>query len=259
MTETVTSPTLARQLRACASEFPEAKWHQYEPAGGDAAAAGARLAFGTDVAVRYHFEKADVILALDADFLADGPGRLRYAREFAARREPQNGTMNRLYAVEPAPTVTGTMADHRLASRRARSPRSPRPSPRSSASPACGSPASPRPRPAAALVDALADDLQAHKGTSLVVAGETQPPLVHALAAAINEALGNVGKTVEYLEPVEAEPVDQIESLPSSAWPNGGGRGRRLLLILGGNPAYNAPADSTSPRRLEKVGARAPT
>ena len=115
LTETVTSPTLARQLRGLIDEFPEAKWHQYEPAGGDHARAGARLAFGEDVAVRYHFDKADVILALDADFLVTCPGRLCYARDFAARREPQGGKMNRLYAVEPAPTITGAMADHRLA------------------------------------------------------------------------------------------------------------------------------------------------
>jgi molybdopterin-containing oxidoreductase family iron-sulfur binding subunit len=111
LTETVTSPTLARQLRALQSELPEAKWHQYEPAGGDQTRAGARLAFGTDVAIRCYPEKADVILALDADFLTTCPGRLCYARQFAQRREPRAGKMNRLYAAEPTPSVTGMMAD----------------------------------------------------------------------------------------------------------------------------------------------------
>jgi molybdopterin-containing oxidoreductase family iron-sulfur binding subunit len=86
LTETVTSPTLAHQLQALLAKFPSAKWHQYEPISRDAARAGARLAFGKEVETQYDFDKADLILALDADFLSSGPGSLRYAREFAAKR-----------------------------------------------------------------------------------------------------------------------------------------------------------------------------
>jgi molybdopterin-containing oxidoreductase family iron-sulfur binding subunit len=252
LTETVTSPTLARQLRELRNDLPEAKWHQYEPAGGDQTRAGARLAFGTDVTVRYHFDKADVILALDADFLTTSPGRLCYTREFAARREPQAGTMNRLYAVEPAPTITGTMADHRLAI--------PSYQVAAVAQALAGKLDVKAAAPGVALaeaqqrwVDALAHDLQAHKGASLIVAGETQPPLVHALAHALNEALGNAGKTVEYLEPVEAEPVDQVESLRTLVADMEAGQ-VAVLLILGGNPIYNAPADVDFANAMEKVG-----
>ena len=112
LSETVSSPTLARQRENFLAAFPAAKWHQYEPWAHDNALLGARMAFGEDVATRYEVDKANVIVSLDADFLAPRPGNLRAARQFAARREP--ASMNRLYVVEPMPTVTGGMADHRL-------------------------------------------------------------------------------------------------------------------------------------------------
>jgi molybdopterin-containing oxidoreductase family iron-sulfur binding subunit len=252
LTGTVTSPTLSRQLRELRDALPEARWHQYEPAGGDNTRAGARLAFGEDVAARYDLEKADVILAIDSDFLNAGPGRLRYARQFAARREPKPGamTMNRLYAVEPTPSVTGTSADHRLplASREI-------PALARAIAGKLGVEVGQAAEPAAGLkrwADAVADDLQKHKGSCLVVAGETQPPFVHALAHAMNEALGNVGKTVEYLAPAEAEPVDQIGSLRTLVADMDAGK-VELLLILGGNPVYDAPADVAFAKTLGKV------
>ena len=116
LTETVTSPTLADQLHSLLAQFPAAKWHQYEPVGRDAAREGARMAFGQYVNTVYRFDRADVILALDADFLGSGPGSVRYARDFADRRRVTGpgSTMNRLYVVESVLTSTGAMADHRL-------------------------------------------------------------------------------------------------------------------------------------------------
>ena len=115
LTETITSPTLAGQLASVLAQYPQAKWYQWDAAGADHARAGARLAFGEYVSTRYSLEQADVIVALDADFLSCGPGSLRYAREFASRRSPaQADRMNRLYAVETMPTTTGARADHRL-------------------------------------------------------------------------------------------------------------------------------------------------
>src|SRR5712671_5651086 len=86
LTETVTSPTLAAQFKGILAEFPQAKWHQYEPANNDNARAGAVMAFGQPVNIVYDFGKADRILSLDADFLAAMPGTLRYARDFAVKR-----------------------------------------------------------------------------------------------------------------------------------------------------------------------------
>ena len=120
LTETITSPTLAAQLKAILTEFPQAKWHQYEPANNDNARAGAVMAFGQPVNTIYDFSKADRILSLDADFLAALPGTLKYARDFAARRRShddsrQEDLMSRLYVIETTPTTTGAAADHHWA------------------------------------------------------------------------------------------------------------------------------------------------
>jgi len=202
LTETVTSPTLHEQLRLLLAEFPAAKWHQYEPVNRDSVRQGAQLAFGTNVATRYDLEKADVILSLDADFLSAGPGWLRYTRDFTERRKVRGNQheMNRLYVVESTPSNTGAMADHRLPLRAveieafalalATELGVSWPLPASSAT--AGS----------AWIAPLARDLKRHPGASLIIAGEQQPPLVHALAHAMNQALGNVEKTVIYTEPV---------------------------------------------------------
>jgi molybdopterin-containing oxidoreductase family iron-sulfur binding subunit len=253
LTQTVTSPTLARQLDDLLAAFPSATWHQYEPLARDNALLGARLAFGQDVATRYHLDRANIILSLDADFLAGRPGSLRYARDFAARRHPSAPRgMNRLYAVESTPTVTGASADHRLPiqaqqiagfaqelARRLAVDVAPAAGPSLSAD---------RVR----WLDAVAADLKKNEGASLVVAGDGQPPVVHALAHAMNHALKNAGKTVVYTEPVEVQPVDQGASLRDLARAIGAGQ-VEALLILGGNPAYDAPADLDVPALLAKV------
>ncbi|HET6893030.1 MAG TPA: TAT-variant-translocated molybdopterin oxidoreductase, partial [Pyrinomonadaceae bacterium] len=115
LTEAVTSPTLAAQLKAILTEFPQAKWHQYEPLNRDNARAGAVMAFGQSVNTIYDFSKAERILSLDSDFLSAGAGMLRYARDFARRRRVIEGRheMSRLYVVETSATLTGANADHR--------------------------------------------------------------------------------------------------------------------------------------------------
>jgi len=115
LTQTISSPTLADQLRAFLKIYPQAKWHVYEPVNRDNVLEGAKLAFGQPVETRYDFSKADVILSLDADFLYAGyPGNTRYTRDFAKRRNPDE-QMSRFYAIESTPTSTGGKADHRLA------------------------------------------------------------------------------------------------------------------------------------------------
>src|SRR5580704_15316969 len=117
LTPTISSPTLADQLRGFLKIYPQAKWHVYEPVNRDNVLEGAKLAFGQPVETRYDFEKADVIVSLDADFLYAGfPGNVRYIRDFAKRRNP-DGNMNRLYVIESTPTTTGAKADHRRPSR----------------------------------------------------------------------------------------------------------------------------------------------
>jgi MoCo/4Fe-4S cofactor protein with predicted Tat translocation signal len=255
LTESVASPALAAQLNSLLAGFPRAKWHPYEPAGRDNLRAGARLAFGEYVDAQYRFDKCDVILALDADFLSCGGGSLRYAREFTDGRRVRDGRteMNRLYAVESTPSVTGSMADHRLALRPSEIPgfaRAVAARLGAAAGAKSGEVFSPR---LARWIDALARDLQNHRGSSVVLAGDRQPPLVHALAHAMNQLLGNAGHTIIYTAPVEANPVDQMTSLGDLVKDMAAGR-VEMLVILGGNPVFTAPADFRFEELLAKVG-----
>jgi MoCo/4Fe-4S cofactor protein with predicted Tat translocation signal len=252
LTEAVTSPSLAAALRALLAELPEARWHQFQPVNGDSARAGARLAFGEPVHQVYRLESADVIVSLDSDLLGSGPAAVRYAREFAGRRRPDHPAgMNRLYVVEPAPTVTGAMADHRLALPH----RQVEPVARALAAALGLGVTVPSEPPARDWIAAMAADLEQRRGRCLVVAGEHQPPAVHALAHAINQRLGNYGQTVICTEPIEAEPADQMASLKELTADLAAGR-VQTLLILGGNPVYNAPADLGFGEALEKAELR---
>ncbi len=251
LTETVTSPTLASQIRALLTDFPLAKWHQYEPANRDQLYAGARRAFGENVETQYRFDKAEVVLALDADFLSCGPAHVRYVHDFSSKRRVQNpgSEMNRLYAVESTPSNTGAMADHRLALR----PSEIEDFVRSIAA-ALGVPVQTpgglgaHPRWTAAIVA----DLQRHRGTSIVIAGDEQPPIVHTLVHVINHALGNHGQTVIHTDPVPTSVVPQTESLRELVTDMDAGK-VAALLILGGNPVFNAPADIAFGAALSKV------
>jgi molybdopterin-containing oxidoreductase family iron-sulfur binding subunit len=238
LTETVTSPTLAAQFKAILTEFPQAKWHQYEPANNDNVRAGAVMAFGQPVNTIYDFSKAERILSLDADFLSAMPGTLRYARDFAARRRLTEGKkeMNRLYVIETTPTNTGAAADHHWAIKPSELLRA------ASAVAAGVGVKSGGTESGFSGLDAVARDLQQHKGASIVIAGKEAPPAIHALAHSMNEALGNVGKTVLYSDPIEANPVDQRQSLQELINDIDGGR-VEMLVIVGGNPVYNTPAD----------------
>ena len=252
LSETVGSPTLGAQVKELLARLPQARWHQWEPTSGNSARLGGRQAFGEFVGVHYHVDKADVIVSLDADFLASGPGSLAYARQFASRRRPEEADrMNRLYAFETMPTSTGSRADHRLPLKPSEIGAVAR---QLAAALGVGSAAAASGE-TAKWVAAIAKDLQAHRGTSLVIAGDSQPPAVHALAYAMNQALGNVGQTVMFTQPVEVEAVDQVDSLTTLVADMSAGK-VDVLVILGGNPVYNAPADLNFSQALDKVQTR---
>jgi Fe-S-cluster-containing dehydrogenase component len=239
LTPTVSSPTLKDQLQAFLAMYPQAKWHVYEPINRDNVLEGAKLAFGQPVETRYDFSKADVIVSLDADFLYAGfPGNTRYIRDFASRRNPDAETakMSRLYVIESTPSSTGVKADHRLPVRatevfevakligeRRQGQHGPA-------------------RDASDFAVAAYADLVSHRGAGVVIVGDHQPPEVHALAHAMNAALGNVGKTVFYTDPVSANPVNQTDSIKDLVTDMRAGK-VDLLVILGGNPVYDAPSD----------------
>jgi MoCo/4Fe-4S cofactor protein with predicted Tat translocation signal len=232
----ITSPTLAAQLKALLADYPAAKWIQYEPAGRDNVRAGSELAFGQPLEPQYHFDKADVILSLDADFVGTHPARLRLIREYATRRKTP-ATMNRLYVVEGSVSPTGMNADHRLPVKAGEVEGVARAVAQGLGVKVAGGTSA-----HAEFVKALVADLRAHAGTSVVIAGESQPAAVHALAHAMNAALGNAGKTVVYAAPAEAQSQDQLAAFKQLVADMGRGR-VDLLIVLGGNPVYDAPAD----------------
>src|SRR5262249_45762279 len=204
LSETITSPTLANQLGQLLKEYPEAKWHQYEPACRDNVKQGAHLAFDQIVETRYRFDRADVILSLDANFLASMPGSVRYAREFSGRRRVRDGQseMNRLYVVESTPSITGAKADHRWSSRAGEIERVAR-----ATAAALGAGEATKTNDVSGLpldlvsLRAVAKDLKNRRGRSLVIPGDEQPAEVHVLAHSMNQALGNIGETVIYTDP----------------------------------------------------------
>ncbi len=254
LTQTVTSPTLASQFRALQSAYPQVQWHQYEPVGYDNVRAGSQLAFGEYVDTLYHFDQAQVILALDSDFLFALPGSVRYARDFSNRRRVRRDKLesNRLYVVESTPTITGAIADHRQPLRASEIERLTRVVAQRLGVTGVNNAELPAGIPAEWL-EALVEDLQQHRGTSVVIAGHNQPPVVHALVHAINQQLDNVGTTLSYIDPVEVNPGNQLESLRALTTAMQAGQ-VSMLVMFGGNPVYDAPVDLDFANALARVG-----
>jgi len=251
LTESVTSPTLAGQLQSLLADYPQAKWHQYEPVNEDNELEGALLAFGEPVTTQYHFDKADIILSLDADFLTHGPAAVRYSRDFSRRRKVSdlNPKMSRLYVIEGTPSVTGSMADHRV---RLRASEVEGVAAAFAQAVGISGVSADEPAIGAEWIDTVARDLQKHRGASIVIAGSNQPPVVHGLAHAMNMVLGNIGTTVEYTEMVLAKPVNQAASLQELV-NNMASGSVDVLLVLGANPVYQSPSDIRFAEALENV------
>ncbi|HEX8335168.1 MAG TPA: TAT-variant-translocated molybdopterin oxidoreductase, partial [Pyrinomonadaceae bacterium] len=254
LTETVTSPTVGAQMRDILRRFPGARWYQWEPAGGNNGSLGVRQATGGFATPVYNFAAADRVLSLDSNFLECGPGALRYARDFASRRRVVDGEAReqcRLYSVETTPTNTGYFADHRVVVKPSQYAAYVRglAAAVGAAGPAlAGGAAAPDEQAAK-----IAADLKAHSGACVVVAGDEQTPEIHALAHAMNAALGAVGRTVNYVEPVEENPTDQLNDLRTLVSEMDAGA-VDLLVIVGGNPVYTTPADlKLDADRMKKV------
>jgi molybdopterin-containing oxidoreductase family iron-sulfur binding subunit len=238
------SPSRARLQKAMAQKLPQAKWYCYEPVDLDVSQRAATQAFGKSVKPSFQFEAAKVIVSLDCDFLGAEQDLHKNIRGFAAGRkiESPRDSLNRLYQVESLYTITGFNADHRL-----RIPSSAVIQIATALAAAVGksipglpeinnatTPAGVSPE----WISKCAEDLVHHRGSSLVVAGYRQPLAVHLLANALNAVLGNVGKTVIFHEVPESKDgtiAELAQALQSKQV--------QTLVIFGGNPAYNAPAD----------------
>jgi MoCo/4Fe-4S cofactor protein with predicted Tat translocation signal len=247
----VTSPTLAAQKEALLAELPEARWVSWEPADRDSVLEGARLAFGEAVEPQYRLADADVVLSLEADFVTGHPASLRLVREYASRRrvDAERLEMNRLYVVEGSPTLTGAAADHRLAIRSSAIEGFARAVAAGLGLPVAGGTDHD-------WVAPVVEDLKRAGARALVLAGETQPPAVHAIAHAINEALGAVGTTVVYTEPVsETTGAGELGSLRALV-DEMKAEAVDVLVVVGANPVYTAPSDLGFAEALERVPLR---
>jgi molybdopterin-containing oxidoreductase family iron-sulfur binding subunit len=256
LSESFSSPTLARLVSELRARYPQLQWATYESVSDENRLAGLRSATGRDLDLMLRFDRASVILALDADPLLTDPEMIRHTRGFAEGRRAgaSGGAMNRLYAVEGVYSLTGAMADHRLrlesrqialflAALAAR------------LAPPVGGGASVAgpdvPGVDGRWIDALAKDLLANRGKGLIVAGERQPAAVHATVCALNAHLDNNGKTVSYYETKDAA-LPSVSSLSSLVSAMKGGA-VQTLVVLGGNPVFDAPADLDFASAMAKV------
>ncbi|HEX4039967.1 MAG TPA: TAT-variant-translocated molybdopterin oxidoreductase [Acidobacteriaceae bacterium] len=254
LSATVTSPTLARQWQEGKKNYPQAKFVQYDPVNRDNHYAAAKQAFGDYVDTQYRLDQADVIVSLDADFLGgvQFPGFHQLARDYAGKRKLQ-GTlqMNRLYVVEPVTTLTGFKAEHRLAV-----PPSRMAAFAQALAAALGTGSAQGggwSDHEATFLQGVAADLRASAGKCVVIPGEFAPPEVHLAAFAMNQALGNVGKTVAYSEPVNPMPSIQTDDLRSLVADMNAGK-VDWLVILNANPVYTVPADLDFETAMSRVG-----
>ena len=228
-----TSPTLIAQMQSLLAQWPAAKWYVHEPSVNGAVASATRKIAGRNALINYDLSKADVIVSLDSDFLSQGPASVAYSKQFSARRDVESSNKrNRFYAIESAPTISGSVADHRF------------PAKSSEIAPiayqlakALGVSAPDRGTAEPAWLSALAQDLQSAKGRSVVIPGEYQPEHVHLAAYAINAALGNVGQTVYLVDAVEPDNTGTLADLTGDL--NAGKI--ETLVILSSNPVYTAP------------------
>jgi len=253
LSESFSSPTLARLASELRARYPRLQWATYDAVSDENRLAGLRQAAGRDVDLMLRLDRAAVILALDADPLLTDPEMIRHARNFADGRRAgtSGGAMNRLYVVEGVYSLTGAMADHRLrlesrqiapflaalAARLAPT----------GAGNATAELAGVDPR----WLDALAKDLLANRGKGLIVAGERQPAAVHAAVCALNTSLGNTGTTVSYYETRDAA-LPSVSSLTSLVSAMTAGT-VQTLIVLGGNPVFDAPADLDFASAMAKV------
>jgi len=256
LTEANSSPTLARLRGRLLEEMPEAKWFEYEPLTDDNERAGATLAFGKPHRTHLSLDKARVILCLEADLLGTHPASLLYARDFASGREVVDGTMNRLYAAESCYSITGSAADQRLALRPSQIAafvgRLAQEIERLSGDQASGHGHGGSESHTDKFVRVVASDLAANRGQCVVAVGPRQPAEVHAVVHRLNAALGNVGKTVRYSRELDTDRPGHVEAITTLAKEMQAGN-VEMLLVLGGNPVYNAPADVDFAGGLGKV------
>lgn len=249
LTGTITSPSTLSLIAEMKAALPEMKWVSYEAINRDNVRLGALAAYGKDVHTLYHFDRADVIVSLDCDFLLEEPGHIAHAREFISGRrmtdetgkakDAASATMNRLYVVESTPTTTGAQADHRFPVKAAQVDGIAR---ALAAAVGVAGVTGEVDANTQKWITVIADDLKSKRGRALVCAGAHQPAAVHALAHAINSTLGSVGATsaVSYHDPIEGNPVRHETGLRELIADMNANR-VTTAIVIDTNPAYTTP------------------
>ncbi len=244
LTGPVASPTLARLIGDVLAAFPGAQWHQHDPLADDDALAGAVAAFGQPVAVLPDLARAQAVLCLGADPLGPGPAQLRQARDWSTARRA--GSPPRLFVAEATPSLTGARADRRIALHPAEAEGFAR-----AVAATLGVSGLAKGAAHAAAPD-IAAALLAAAPAAIVLAGRGQPPAVHALAHAMNQALGARGVALRLIASPFARPEPMAASLVALTTAMRSGEVTHLL-VLGANPVQDAPAFLAFEQAMRRV------
>jgi molybdopterin-containing oxidoreductase family iron-sulfur binding subunit len=252
LSQASSSPSLQQLKKRVIESFPGAKWYEWEPVNRDNELSGSGLAFGKAVRPQYHLDQARIFACFDSDLIGSHPAWLRHAHDWADGRRSADvqQTMNRLYVAESSLSLTGSVADERLAVRSAKIPQLLEAL--AARVGVAGSSEVASLNGSSAFIEALAADLKKHRGQAIVVAGPHHSAQVHQLVWAINDALGNLGSTITMIdEPNDSGTTNLQDITELTARINAGEV--KTLVILGGNPVYDAPADLQFAEALDRV------
>ena len=262
LSEATSSPTTAESKRRFLAAFPQARWFEYEALSRDNQREGTRIAFDAPHRPLIDFARADIIVSFDDDILDQHPAAVPYTRGFAARRTADDGKMNRLYVIESILSLTGSNADQRYAERRsdvairlaqlgAELSKHGLEMPAGAAQKLAGFHAG---QHQPEYLAEIAEDIlkHEHRGRVSITVGAAQPPEAHALAAAINRALQSSGSAVRYLPEADGARATHSAAIRELTEAIDSGS-VDTLVILGGNPAYDAPVDLGMAEKLGKV------
>jgi len=262
LAEASSSPTVEQLRRDLVETLPSAEWIEYEPISRDSERQGATIAFGQPLRVQLLLEHAQVIACFDADPFFDHPAAIPLSRAFAENRKPESENFCRLWVAEPTFSITGGQADHRLAVPASRIPGLLAELARElvavhhlelheaavNLEAAFGAASGGGDE----FIPALAADLMAHHGTGVILVGPGQAPEVHALAAVLNQGLGATGSTLRYTQVPDPDRAGHFEGITALTARMKAGE-VETLVILGGNPIYDAPADLSFADALDSV------
>ncbi|MGE5608977.1 MAG: TAT-variant-translocated molybdopterin oxidoreductase, partial [Bacillota bacterium] len=250
--EATSSPSVLAMKQRLLETYSQCHWYEYEPLTRDNELAGLSLVTGRPMRTRLHLEKASTVVLFDADLLGSHPAHVRYAADWATqRRSADQGSMSRVYLAESCYSTTGAVADVRLPVRPSRMEQLILVLATKLAVNGAQSHGDLSPEEMKFIESAVAD-LKSHPGSALVAAGSYLPPQLHAWVHAINTAIGAIGHTVTLVEdpagnrPMHAQAIAELTRQLQAGQV-------KTLLILGGNPVYDAPVDLEFPKALANV------